>query len=386
MASSKSRYKVLCLAIVLLSACGELQRRTEDPPPSGSGSAGSQSYLVVLGANFTDPIGTLSLVSLTPPREVSLNLSTTHSDAIVRASGGLLYVVNRLGGDNIQVVDPADFTTLSQFSTGSGTNPQEIVIVTPSEVYVTLYQPEDNQDTNLATDDLIRLNPQTGEILGTIDLTPFTADDGDRFARASSLVRVDDDLFVAIQDLPGDLSLPPDRPGKIVRLNLSTGRVEALAILGCRNPFAMIYSPETARLYITCSDFFGLSSPYGGVEIVDPEAMTTEGFIPDNDLGGWIGDIEVSGESGYVVVGTPDYSENRVIRFSLTDPGGPTQTLYTSPSYLQDVAISPEGGLIVGDRDPRVNGVVFVDPETGEVLDGPIAVGAPPASLTFIER
>ncbi len=342
------------------------------------------TYAVVLGADFTDPIGSLSLIDL-DNRTTSTNLVSTHSDAVVRSFGGLLYVVNRLGADNVQVIDPSDFSVRSQFTTGIGTNPQEIVALSPTEAYVTLYQPEDNRTLGQEVDDLIRMNPQTGELLQTIDLTPLTADDGERFARASPLLMVGDDLFVAIQDLPNDLSLPPDQAGKIVRIDSASGRIEAAAILEGRNPFAMVHSPTTGMIYIACSEFFDLASPYGGVEIFNPDTMRTERLLADERLGGWMGEIEVSGAFGFVVIGSPDYSSNEVLRFSLEDPEE-AEVLYTSASYLQEIAVSPDGLLLIGDRDPEVNGVVFLDPDTGGEIGEAVSVGFPPASITFIER
>ena len=385
MGGSKLRYKLISPLILLCLGCGSLTTDTEPPPPSPTASAPT-TYAVVLGANFTDPIGTLGMVPLNQRDAVSSNLVSTHSDAMVRSFGGLLYVVNRLGADNIQVVDPADFSVTSQFSTGIGTNPQEIVAVSPTEAYVTLYQPEENQTERLEVDDLIRMNPRTGEILQTIDLTPFTANDGERHARASALLEVGGDLFVAVQDLPGNLALPPDQPGKIVRIDLASGRIEAAAILEGRNPFAMAHSPTTGMIYIACSEFFDLASPYGGIEIFDPATMRTERLLADEGLGGWMGDLEVTGPFGFVVVGSPDYSSNELIRFSLEEPDGSVEVLYVSDSYIQEIAVSPDGLLLVGDRDPRVNGVIFFDPATGEQQGDPITLGLPPSSIAFIER
>src|SRR6185436_6700944 len=101
-------------------------------------------------------------------------------DAVVRSYGGLLYVVARLGGDNIQVVDPADgFSVTSQFSTGQGTNPQDLIAVSTTKAYVSLYQPEDNRSASggddVSVDDVIVFNPVIVDVLKKIDLTPFTA-------------------------------------------------------------------------------------------------------------------------------------------------------------------------------------------------------------------
>ena len=54
---------------------------------------------------------------------------------------GLLYVVNRFGQDNVQVLNPAQgFATVQQFSTGAGSNPHDIAFASPVKAYVTRYE------------------------------------------------------------------------------------------------------------------------------------------------------------------------------------------------------------------------------------------------------
>ncbi len=378
--------------------CGELTTEVTPPAPAENEPAEEATVAtdpnhptgntaIVLGANFTDPIGTVNTLTIDPPRTAQTNLATTHSDAMVRSFGNRVYVINRLGADNIQVIDPTDFSTLYQFSTGNGTNPQDIFVPSPTKAYVTLYQPEDNRSPNMTVDDLLVFDPTTGHILQTIDLTPYTRNDGDRFARASSMLLIGDYLYIAVQDMPGDLSKPPDQPGKLVRLDTRTDQIDHALVLTGYDPFTMTTSPETGKIYLGCADFFDLNSPYGGIEVVDPTTMRSEGiYLDDAVLGGWIGDLDVSGNKGYVVLGLPDFSENRVVRFSL-DPSAPEITiLYRSPGYLQDIAIDENGLLLIGERDPNRNGVVFLDPASGAVIDGPINLGSPPASITFVER
>jgi len=392
----------LLLSLFLIS-CGQVttQTHTAGPPaPSTSGSTASPTDLnhppgntaVILGANYTDPTGTLGIIPLAAPRTPVTNLQVTHSDALVRsfgaAGGGLLYVVNRLGGDNIQVVDPSNFHVLNQFSVGRSTNPQDIIVTSPTKAYVTLYQPEDNESPDRTVDDLIIVNPQTGLLLKTIDLTPFTGNDGDRFARASSMVIVGDLIFVAVQDLPGNLSLPPNQPGKLAIINTKTDSLIGSLVLVGHDPIAMAYSPETGFLYVGDADFFNPTSSYGGIEVVDPETFATHGIvINEATLGGAPGDIDVSKTKGFVTVGfgdpvAKDYA-TKVVSFDLNTLA--QANVYQSTTYIQDLAIAPDGTLLVGDRDPHVNGILFFD-GGGNQIAGPINMGPTPSSITFVER
>ena len=58
------------------------------------------------------------------------DLLDIHADAVVRAFGPDVYVVNRLGQDNVIALDASDTSTPKiQFTTGNGTNPHDIVRV-----------------------------------------------------------------------------------------------------------------------------------------------------------------------------------------------------------------------------------------------------------------
>ena len=100
---------------------------------------------------------------------VSDALLLIHSDARVRTFGSRVYVLNRLGQDNIIVLDTSDLSTpLTQFSTGDGSNPHEIIVVNDEKAYVSVYE----------RDYVLVVNPSTGDSLATIDLSSFSDADG----------------------------------------------------------------------------------------------------------------------------------------------------------------------------------------------------------------
>ena len=86
----------------------------------------------------TGSFGTISLDEphLATPADPSRRLN---SDAVVQTYGGLVYVLNRFGADNVQVLDPAhNFVTTLQCSTGAGSDPSDIAFVSPTKAYVAL--------------------------------------------------------------------------------------------------------------------------------------------------------------------------------------------------------------------------------------------------------
>src|SRR5262249_22797232 len=116
-------------------------------------------------------------------------------DAVVRKHGGLVYVVNRLFADNVQVLDPAQqFATRIECSTGNGTNPHDIAFLSDDKAYVTLFK----------RSNLLIVNPAAllncdGFTLGSIDLSSLADADGN--PDMDQMAIVGDRLYVSLQRL-----------------------------------------------------------------------------------------------------------------------------------------------------------------------------------------
>ena len=122
--------------------------------------------------------------------KADVNLFGVHSDAVVRYQDGRIYVINRLGQDNIIALDAADpRTPLIQFSVGNGTNPQDIEIVAPDKAYVALYE----------RSELLVVDPRSGAVRGRIDLSAFA--DGDGLPEVARMVRIGSRLYLSCQRL-----------------------------------------------------------------------------------------------------------------------------------------------------------------------------------------
>ena len=93
-----------------------------------------------------------------------IRLGGVHSDAIARFFSGRVYVVNRLGADSIQIIDPQQgFTTPTngELSVDNGSNPQDIVFVNANKAYV----------SRLDSPTLFILNPTTLQKTGELNLS-----------------------------------------------------------------------------------------------------------------------------------------------------------------------------------------------------------------------
>lgn len=341
---------------------------------------GAETRAYVLTTDFTT--GSLSVVNL-DTRTVAKDVAPVYSDAVERWYGGLLYVVNRFGQDNIQVIDPAHgYDTVRQFSTGNGSNPQDICFVSATKAYVTRYE----------LGDLLIVNPSTGANLGVIALGGFA--DADGIPEMAHMVRVDNRVFVAIQRLDRNAGFQPTDKSLVAVIDavadtvldadpLVAGR-QAILLTG-KNPYtSFAFDSTTSRLLIGCAGASGALD--GGIEYVDPVNLKSLGYaITESALGGDVGVIAWrSAAHSYAIVSDAGFNTLLVSWSAIT--GQKIATLYAPGGFsLSDCALNDRGELYVCDSDqlsPDVGLHVFrVSDDTH--IAGPLDCGLPPYQVTF---
>jgi DNA-binding beta-propeller fold protein YncE len=340
----------------------------------------AQTRAFVLTTDFQT--GSLSVVNL-DTRVVSKDVAPVHSDAVERWYGGLLYVVNRFGQDNVQVIDPAqNYATVLQFSTGNGTNPQDICFISPTKAYVTRYE----------VGDLLIVNPSTGAHLGVIALGGFA--DADGIPEMAHMVRVDNRVFVAIQRLDRNAGYQPTDRSLVAVIDAVSDAVldtdpltpgmQAIRLTGTNPYTTFAFDTTTSRLMIGCAGAYGALD--GGIEYVDPVRLTSRGYaITEAALGGDIGDIawNVAAHS-YAIVSDPDFNTLLVSWNAIT--GLKIATVYGPGGFcLNDCELNDRGELYVCNSDLLSPGgglhVFRVSDDTH--IAGPLDCGLPPYQVTF---
>ncbi len=339
--------------------------------------AAAEQPVVVLTSDFQT--GSVALLEpKTPPRT---ELLTIHSDAVVRYYAGRIYVVNRLGQDNILVLDPAaPGTPLLQFSVGNGSNPQDIEFASAEKAYVSC---------NNSTSVLI-VDPRSGDTLGEIDLSAFADQDG--LPELAEMALVGNRLYVACQRLDRDAGWVASQ-SVLVAVDLNTDRVvdwdsaqdgvQGL-VLQSVNPGSLIALGP--KLFIGQTGQYGVAD--GGVEVVDLGSGRSEGLVLGEEA--LQGDLTalalVSAEKGYVVVSAADFS-NSVRPVDLAAGTAGAALAGHSGGYTPDLEVI-DGRLLVADRgtfsDPASAGLLVYDAATGHLLDGPIGLGLPPNSIASL--
>ncbi|HEX5133397.1 MAG TPA: FlgD immunoglobulin-like domain containing protein [Candidatus Krumholzibacteria bacterium] len=345
--------------------------------------AATCDYILVSTTDFS----TGSTSPLNPEtKAATLNVESIHSDAVLRASGvdGLIYVVNRSGGDNIQVLDPCDgFATVHQFSTGNGSNPHDIVFYSAGKAYVSRYD---------MTSVLI-MNPQTGATLGTINLAAFA--DADGLPEMDQMFLAGDYLCVLLQRLDRNNFYTPVGSGYMVVIDTATDTVVDMdAVAGGVQPVTLLranpYSEVNLTIlegesvaYFSGTGYFGVLD--GAVQSVSLANPATQAIIlTDTAAGGDVLDVEIISDTiGYAIVATPSFT-TILIQFNPSTGTKTGATLYAPGGYdLNDCEpYDLDGTLLLTDRKATNPGVRCFDLSTGaQVTVSPINVGLPPFDI-----
>ena len=342
-------------------------------------SSSAQSDLFVITTDFST--GSTAFLAANAA-EAEVNLLGIHSDAVGHYHDSRVYIVNRLGQDNILVLDAMDLRTpLTQFSVGNGANPHDIEIVAPDKAYVTRYE----------TASLLIVNPQDGAELGEIDLSAFA--DADGLPEVSQIVRVGDQLYLSCQRLDRDGGWGPVDVSYLIVVDIATDTlvdvgpdaegVQGIA-LSAANPNSMAVIGERIAVGVVVN--FGDRS--GGVEIVDTATNRSLGLaVSEEDLGGDITSmVLVDQNRGYAVVADENFA-NSVRPFELSSGavGAPLENI--SGGFIPSLAVDGDR-LIVADRgsfsDPASAGLKFYNAATGAFLSGPIETGLPPQDIVVL--
>ena len=349
-------------------------------------AAATKGY--VLTTDYTS--GTLSVVDLAT-RMVTCDVADVSPDPVARWYEGLLYVVNRYGYDNIQVIDPAQgCATARQFSVGNDTNPQDIAFASPSKAYV----------SRLGSPDLLIVNPSTGATLGTIALAAWADADGN--PEAAHLAVVGDLLFVALERLS---NFVPADTGLVVVVDMLADTVydadpltagKQVVRLSGMNPstsFAAVpgdgTSPEV-HLYIGCTGRWGVLD--GGIEDIvvpmqdgaEPGVIRSAGFaITEVALGGDVVDVVGYGpEHSYAIVA--DLSSNTSLVSWDPPTGTKLSTLYAPAGFsLADAALDDRRELYVCNSSFAAPGLHVFRAGSDAPLAGPLSVCLPPVQIVF---
>jgi hypothetical protein len=391
----------LVIFLLLLAGCRPLEPRSVGHAVDLRNVLGG---VVIAATDFQRGAGVADFVALNPPTpgfKPFRNLELLSADPVVRAFPALdpdhVWVVNRLGFDNVQVLAPTrNFSSVVQFSVGNGSNPQDILVISPAKAYVTRYE--------TPFSDVLIVNPVSGKILGNIPLAQF-ASNPDQLPRPAPMLQVGNRAFIALQNLDAAFNWGENKleSGRIVVVDVDTDQVVDAdtttpkldpIILSTGNPQALAYSPIQNLIYVASAGLFVQYHPeLGGLEAVDPNTLVSAGVITSGTASGINGNVVdlalASDSTAFLLVsslGPNSQFESKVVQVDLTS-GLWLSDIYTAAAnaLISDIALDSQGFLLIADRWPDRPALAIYNSGTGEFMD-PISLEPPPFSLALWDK
>ncbi|MCG3174191.1 MAG: hypothetical protein GMKNLPBB_02418 [Myxococcota bacterium] len=372
-----------CAIGFFLLSCGGEQAGPFTGPGSGPDGGG-----IVEGAGpgvfvVTTDYATGSFAVLDPAGgAVMKDLGSIHSDAVARWSPLLrqVVVVNRLRQDNLQFLDPRNrFATAAQHGVGNGTNPRDVLILSPGKAFVTRHQ----------SPSLLVMNPATGAPIREIDLSAFADPDG--VPEMDQMLLWNNRVYVTLQRLDQKDRFRANHDSLIIALDPETGEVADLDpavpgaqgwVLPFRSPISpMKLSPDGKSFALSFPGNFGALD--GGLAQMDASGKAVV-LIDEQTLGGDINAWDLLGDDLYVVVSTPDYKTS-LAHFSLRERRLVRELIRTGSFDLAGLLILPDRGeLLVCDRTPARPGIRVFSIPGDEERGAARSTGLPPFELLAI--
>jgi hypothetical protein len=345
--------------------------RDADVPDVGGDCSAPRAAVVVTSDFTTGGVSVIDLESLTSRRD----LVTVHPDATVSCACGVVAVLERLGGDDLTLLDPRTLAPVSQVSLGRRTNPQDLWLESESAV-VSLHE----------TGEVVRVDLRSGEVVARADLGSLADADGE--PEPAALTVSDGAAFVVLQLLDRDSVLwDPTGPATVAVLSADTLELESSFALEGWNPVTRLQpGPDEATRYIGHAGVYA-DPDDGGIERIDLVGERSLGMaISGAELGGNVIDFAIVGDRLGVAVVNVAGEEDLLVSF---DPsiGVRLEVLATAPPYtLVRVIHEPaRRRVLVAARDMDAPGIrIFEIPGGREVLDTPLSTGLPPVDLCLL--
>jgi len=259
-----SNFRYLVLVCSLL-ACSHEDVTGTHGFEAEPGVNGCPSALLVTESDYTStnvsvisPSGEELTDSFISSSSAPAGLTTALSGDVVFPSAqpdsGQVVLIDRFPNSVLTWLDAKSGEVQRQLNvgTGFGANPHDYVEVSTTKGYVSRYEGNTKAGSRQldAGSDVLVINPKTGKLLRSIDLT--TPDDGEFLPRPSSLLHHGEELWVMSQGLSADFQSA--RESRIVGISLRDDSISwTLPLDGFKNCGDMQVSPSGQQVAVGCS-------------------------------------------------------------------------------------------------------------------------------------
>lgn len=331
----------------------------------------SGGVLFVVQSDFQS--GLLEWIGLDNNMVRSGNLSVFR-DAVVRVHGGAVYILEKMGADNVMKFDPSAggaSGVVYQQHLGDNWNPSDIDFVSDTKAYVS------NQNEPKIT----IFDPSAGSIVGHIDIADYTFNpDSNTSPYANQMVLADSTLYMMLQRRDG---FNPGAPTLILPVDTHTDAIVESDTIACeyKNGFDMVY--VDGALYVSNPGSV-FATGDGAIERVDPGTKEVTTIITEDDLGGSPNQLVHKHGTRFYVQNYVGWQDVSVVEIDVATGEIVTTIPGIVDAYGGICYDEVAGRLYVGERDAAGIGIrVFED--TVQVA-GPIksASSLPPSQMTIL--
>lgn len=305
------------------------------------------------------------------------DIQANHSDAVVRFHGGSdIFVINRLGRDNMLIVDKNNLKVVLAVKFPALSNPQDVE-AKDGLLYASF----------LSYDSILVFDQANGNQVGAIDIHAYADSDG--FAEAAALRFAGDDLYAIVQNLDRkDPLLKPHADPKLLKIDVHKRTVDKAITLPLSNPQGITYDAATGKLYVPCVGEYVDEITYapildGGIVSVDPASGAATVIATEQDLGGNVGRLELA--DGKLIFDLVMPEHDRIEALSLSDK---TVTASIDLEPYAGGGLAVDAGthtLCLSDRTFGNERLRLFDLDTfKEKANTDIKLGLPPADMVIV--
>ncbi len=329
----RARLAALAASTLCFAGCMTDEKLTETAPDKG--------YVFAVTSDAKYKEGNYSAVGL-DSSFTRTNIDPIHPDAAVRFFGGDdIFVINRLGRDNLQIIDKQNLKTVMQVGFPKLSNPYDVAIK-DGLIYVALF----------AKDSILIYDQKDGSEKGAIDVHAYADSDG--FAEATALKFVGEDLYAILANLDSKAYYAPTAKSTLVKIDVKAKKVAKALELSLGNPAGITYDETAGKLYIPCigkyteSDFVTLVLD-GGILSVDLATFAEGSMLAtEKDLGGNVGKTLLYQGKLLFDLGVAD--GERILAYGISDKQI-TDIVKLNPYKGGGMAVDPgTRTLCIGDR------------------------------------
>jgi hypothetical protein len=348
--------KSVVVSLLLAAACGDnVEPRAGEPDAQvAPGPDAAVTARAIITAGDFDVSGTIAAVAV-PSLVVTTNAvaGVAQGDPIIRRFGDEVVIVNRLGGDNVTILDGTTLQIVGeQMATGAGSNPQDVAMVGRK-----LYVPA------LGTAGVVVLNRDQPASLTLVDLSAL---DPDGLPECNSAYAIDDRVYVVCGILDGFLVRGN---GRVAVIDATTDTLVTDFDLGIQNPNGQVQRTPADSVFggdllvPAVPDYIDYSRGCLARVSVGADAAANGCVVTNQALGGYPKRVAVSDDGATLWVnvagyGNPDFSApfGRIVAVDLAT-GQLAAPITPATQLIGDLAACPGGWVVAADVTPMASGV-----------------------------